>query len=741
MSPQLAEKPFSDDAPKTELRQDKLSVGPFAKRLADILIRLPAPNGYVVGLHGAWGSGKTSVLNFVRRYVDKHNVEKGEDEEALLWLEFQPWMASGHRDLTSSFFKVLSEQLETRKPGWSQRLKRGRVASDAVFDNLDKLSWLTAHSHGGALPAGIKVAKGGFNSLVDALAEEPSLQKVHARLVKALQESGRKLLVVIDDIDRLRKDEILQMMMMVKTVGQLPNVIYLLAYDQRIVWDALAEGKASSEKMPSYAEKIIQQEVALPVPSADQLLQLFSVETKFLSLPDTARDRAATVASRGLRRWLRTPRDVLRFVNNLRFAWSSVADYLDPVDYIAIEGLRTFDKEAFDFIRDNREFLFPRALALFPRDKDMMEMVRQFRTRVPSGDLRQVTEIVSLLFPHRRAAFDHTAEEKSSGKLKEGYGIEQQQLIRSRRGLGFVDSYDSYFQLYPPPHLASRSTVDSFMAALNNEEALTEALNIAQNLVRQDFMFMTVDFIRDIADRVARPNVFSSSRQPISSIQLLRAVIRVFEIRLRPIPPRFALGSLKALLSAILEDLPKEQATNELVKMFSGELDIGTAAFLTVEVLVGMGAMSGGAQYLRELIGRDNGERLAGVVVDRLEAERAAGTLTQAEPMFGLLQLWEKVRGIEVPRAWVSENIGDRTLLLELASLFVYREDDGPWKAYHRSADHSEDTMRFFDFRALVDAVSVLANADLNVDQRAMVRVWSAGLEGERPDEDSGDDD
>jgi predicted KAP-like P-loop ATPase len=46
-------------------------------------------------------------------------------------------------------------------------------------------------------------------------------------------------LVIIDEIDRLDRSEIRSTMQTVKTVGKLPNVVYLLAYDRKIVWAAL----------------------------------------------------------------------------------------------------------------------------------------------------------------------------------------------------------------------------------------------------------------------------------------------------------------------------------------------------------------------------------------------------------------------------------------------------------------------------------------------------------------------
>lgn len=57
---------YSDDAPKINpWKEDKLGFNQFAKRLSSVIASMRAPNGYVIGLHGAWGSGKSTALNFI----------------------------------------------------------------------------------------------------------------------------------------------------------------------------------------------------------------------------------------------------------------------------------------------------------------------------------------------------------------------------------------------------------------------------------------------------------------------------------------------------------------------------------------------------------------------------------------------------------------------------------------------------------------------------------------------------
>src|SRR5262249_1405315 len=114
----------NDDVPKTNpWRDDRLGFKPFAERLFKGILKLHVPDGYVIGMHGEWGSGKTTALNFVRAFLDKHNQEAEDQKDRVRIVDFQPWIVSGHQDLIAAFFRVLTEMLPgTTQPGWIKRM-------------------------------------------------------------------------------------------------------------------------------------------------------------------------------------------------------------------------------------------------------------------------------------------------------------------------------------------------------------------------------------------------------------------------------------------------------------------------------------------------------------------------------------------------------------------------------------------------------------------------------------------
>lgn len=350
----------SDDAAKKDPdTDDALGYALFAKRIADVVIRMPAPSGYVIAVQGAWGSGKSTALNFARTYLERHNAKAAADDARVEVVEFRPWLISGHEDLVAAFFKVLKEKIspdenDGRRLGTLlARMSKGAIGpAVGLAAGLAKVVDPTGGL--GAIAIG-DVTNKGLTALLDVWLKEPSLQSTYEQLRDELSKAGRRYLVVIDDIDRLDPEEIRVVMQLAKSVGSLPNVIYLLSYDRHIV--SIALGDAARTGGPSFVEKVVQHEIALPRPTIHRLLALLNREITDVIGPTEDSERWRVIIHLGLERWITRPRDVARLSNALNFSWSALEGEIDAQDLLAMEGLRLFDPQAFDFIRDNRNFL------------------------------------------------------------------------------------------------------------------------------------------------------------------------------------------------------------------------------------------------------------------------------------------------------------------------------------------------------------------------------------------------
>ncbi|PKG42573.1 P-loop NTPase fold protein [Psychroflexus sp. MES1-P1E] len=75
---------FSSDKPVENEEQDRFQRYNFSKRIADTIIQRENEEGIVIGIYGAWGEGKTSVLNFIQKELDK--------QKTILTVALNPWI-------------------------------------------------------------------------------------------------------------------------------------------------------------------------------------------------------------------------------------------------------------------------------------------------------------------------------------------------------------------------------------------------------------------------------------------------------------------------------------------------------------------------------------------------------------------------------------------------------------------------------------------------------------------------
>ncbi len=90
---------FSADRPITIRVDDKLGRRAFAEALAASVSGYKGRDSLVIGLYGAWGTGKSSIKNMV---MDVLREKPGRDVPSIA--EFNPWQFANREQLTEAFF-------------------------------------------------------------------------------------------------------------------------------------------------------------------------------------------------------------------------------------------------------------------------------------------------------------------------------------------------------------------------------------------------------------------------------------------------------------------------------------------------------------------------------------------------------------------------------------------------------------------------------------------------------------
>ncbi|HKZ01785.1 MAG TPA: P-loop NTPase fold protein [Pyrinomonadaceae bacterium] len=254
---------FRPDQPIDTANDDLLGRSAFSVSLADSILAYRDKNSIVTALFGEWGSGKSSVINMALEHLANASEQLPKDQRPIV-IRFNPWNYSDQNQLLTQFFRELSVVLKRKDYGADAKKAGEQLEAYAEFFKPlalipDPIGLATVLS-----VAGYQVVK----KVGDAATKwgelkTTNLKEVRDQLDGLMAKQNRKILIVIDDIDRLSSTEIRQMFQLVKMLGDFPNTVYLLAFDRGVVVKALQKVQEGSGE--EYLEKIVQIPFELPV--------------------------------------------------------------------------------------------------------------------------------------------------------------------------------------------------------------------------------------------------------------------------------------------------------------------------------------------------------------------------------------------------------------------------------------------------------------------------------------------
>nr|WP_304141275.1 P-loop NTPase fold protein [Finegoldia magna] len=368
------------DKPIEKADEDLLGRSDFAKQFGKSICEYDSKDGLVIGLYGKWGSGKTSIINMAISEipVDENEAQKAEKEKWYsrvnkrikkiftsqkteedqnhnpIIIRFSPWNYSDKNNLISLFFYELKNKLGVAKDEENKE-KIGKAISQ-YSDIIDVLSFVPV-----AGPAIAPILKTISKSKGAKLMQAPSLNDAKEKLCEALEDFNHKIIVFIDDIDRLTTPQIKDIFQLVKQVGDFPNIIYVLTMDREIVCNALSE--YHNIDGDEYLKKIVQ--VSFEIPEIDKSLLpeiLKSRLNKIVYKNDCEEefennDYFEKVLENCVNPYIKNIRDTNRLLNSFQFKYSALWKETSFVDLLAITAIEIFEPKLYEWIFNNQDFI------------------------------------------------------------------------------------------------------------------------------------------------------------------------------------------------------------------------------------------------------------------------------------------------------------------------------------------------------------------------------------------------
>lgn len=431
---------LGSDLPLTDPADDAFGYSQFASRLAGAIVDNESPRGLVLAVHGKWGSGKSSLLNFI-----KHDLQKLPEDRKPVLVDFNPWWFEGREQIASQLLAQFSSQLP-------DQLRDVRSLAKLVGEYSRQIADAAADVSGyGWIKKPLAWLLGGIPKL-KFLTEKTDIPSIKKKVEAAIKASGKRFVFFVDDIDRLTPDEARDFFRAVKALADFPEVVYVLFFDREEVAKALtASLKMDGE---AYLEKIVQAPFHLPWVDKDQLQQkLFNgldsiIESKRMPFPFD-QSRWVEVFSDGLDRLIDKPRDIVRILNAISVAYPPLSGEVNPVDFIALEFLRVFEPAAYGSIREAKDYFCGMPNQLEYKKAEEKAYFEKWKASLPEASREYLADLIGRLFPK-------VAQVLGSGRLSSGdYGDWRRELRPCS-----PDCFGVYFQFGVPPGHVSRAELD-----------------------------------------------------------------------------------------------------------------------------------------------------------------------------------------------------------------------------------------------------------------------------------------
>ncbi len=445
------------DSPVQSEDEDKLRRLPLAKKVASMFLGFKDDESFVVGIEGPWGSGKTSFVNLILKELKK--------SPEILVVKFNPWNFTGQNELIEDFFTSLAAALK-KTGSEDSNIKKIRRYAGKLMRKSEVVFNPEISAFGFSIKPGELYKFGGDKTLDDERGEIDAI----------LKGVNKKILVVIDDIDRLDKEETRLILKLVKMTGNFPNSMFLLAYDREKVAARINENGWPGEE---YLKKIIQVSFSLPEPDLQDLWNILygglnaTIESIYgtFDLKEEDQKRWEGIFYNGFGKLFKTIRDIKHYITSLRLAWSMIdKDEVNVVDFMTIEVIRIFAPQFYVTIAANKSFFtgtFNVTDTLMKRivarndNQAKKDKYKEFLELVPQAIREDIDGICKELFPPLSGGYD---------------GGEWQKIWRQEKRICSEERFGFYFQLGVPVGGVSEAEIKALMKALTSEEEFSDDL-------------------------------------------------------------------------------------------------------------------------------------------------------------------------------------------------------------------------------------------------------------------------
>jgi hypothetical protein len=452
---------IENDQPVPENGEDLLG----RRSIIDTLIaRILFEQPLVIAVTAPYGDGKTSFLNLVVGEMRKVDVK-----DRPIIVKFSPWLAGDSNAVVLSLLNSIVSEMNKSYvvPGLKRDVVGYARTLLSVIPKVERLS---------------------------ALLSEPSQVDRVNSLAKRISETNRRVLVVLDDLDRMEAKELETVFKLLRGSESFVNFTFVCSFDKAELGRILKANRPHQE-IDNFLEKFFQLFVPLPPVDYAQLRDLFlervtTVLARYSLSQDDTQKSFSKLWENGAGTYFRNLRRIKLFLNRIDHSLARIGAEVNVTDFVGLELVRDIAPSIYEEIYLNPEHFYDADLAFevaFTRraargDSEVKQERAKYYERILEPippDKRYVSKLLEDLFPH----FAQYKNKSRSGSVDANQAEKSKRIFHPR-------CFRQYFLLKVPSELFSQEEFNAFLSSIRNasEEGVIATFNKTFQAVKtEDF--------------------------------------------------------------------------------------------------------------------------------------------------------------------------------------------------------------------------------------------------------------
>ena len=330
-------KNFTEDLPDSSI-EDEIGNDLYSQHIASYINSSSTEASFAISVIGEWGSGKT---DFMKR-LDGH-LQKSPNN---LCINFNPWRASSSEIIIEDFFNILIKNLKPFNKSIASKIKS---YSNKIFQPAKDVHFRI------------------IDTIVNEFIKEDTIQERYENINKTIKSTGKRIVIYIDDLDRLNGREVFEVLRIIRNTANFANTFFVVAMDEKYITQALKKTNDIALE-EEYLNKIFQLTLFLPKikkslfaaslrkylcynlmeesdrKKIDRVLGYLSYSSSIPRLGDKEMLKQESI----LESMLGNIRDVKRFSNSFKTSFNLLKNEVDVIDLALIElikvkSIRTYE--------------------------------------------------------------------------------------------------------------------------------------------------------------------------------------------------------------------------------------------------------------------------------------------------------------------------------------------------------------------------------------------------------------